>query len=75
LSSAEVKQLSSDASLMLLVRSGDLQAMGERHDRYSPLVCSVALRVLGDTRGRRVHYGFYLDKCLRYTSQTFRFFD
>jgi RNA polymerase sigma-70 factor, ECF subfamily len=31
------------------VRSGDQQAMGELYDRYSSLIYSVALRMLGDT--------------------------
>lgn len=49
LSFADVKENSSDARLILSVRSGDQQAMGELFDRYSSLVYSVALRVLGDT--------------------------
>jgi len=49
LSFAEVKENSSDARLILSVRSGDQQAMGELYDRYSSLIYSVALRVLGDT--------------------------
>jgi len=49
LSFANVKENSSDARLILSVRSGDQQAMGALFDRYSSLVYSVALRVLGDT--------------------------
>lgn len=49
MSFANVKENSSDARLILSVRSGDQQAMGELFDRYSSLVYSVALRVLGDT--------------------------
>lgn len=41
---------SSDAALLLSsIRSGDEQAMAELYDRYSSIVYSVALRVLGDT--------------------------
>lgn len=49
MSFANVKENSSDARLILSVRSGDQQAMGALFDRYSSLVYSVALRVLGDT--------------------------
>ena len=49
MSFANVKEDSSDARLILSVRSGDQQAMGALFDRYSSLVYSVALRVLGDT--------------------------
>lgn len=49
MSFADVKENSSDARLILSVRSGDQQAMGELYDRYSSLIYSVALRVLGDT--------------------------
>jgi len=48
LSFADVQEISSDARLILSVRSGDPLAMGELYDRYSSLVYSVALRVLGD---------------------------
>jgi RNA polymerase sigma-70 factor (ECF subfamily) len=48
LSFADAKE-NSDATLILSVRSGDQRAMGELYDRYSSLVYSVALRVLGDT--------------------------
>lgn len=40
---------STDATLLSAVRSGDEQAMGELYERYSGIVYSVALRVLGDT--------------------------
>lgn len=49
MSFADVKQTSSDARLIVSVRMGDQQAMGELYDRYSSLVYSVALRVLGET--------------------------
>lgn len=48
MSFADVQEISSDARLILSVRSGDPLAMGELYDRYSSLVYSVALRVLGD---------------------------
>jgi RNA polymerase sigma-70 factor (ECF subfamily) len=38
-----------DQALILAIRSGDQQAMAELYDRYSSVVYSVALRVLGDT--------------------------
>jgi len=38
-----------DARLVSGIRSGDEQAMAQLYDRYSPIVYSVALRVLGDT--------------------------
>jgi len=40
---------SSDALLVSAIRAGDEQAMAQLYDRYSPIVYSVALRVLGDT--------------------------
>lgn len=43
--------VSTDAMLVSAIRSGDEQAMAELYDRYSPIVYSVALRVLGDTAG------------------------
>jgi RNA polymerase sigma-70 factor (ECF subfamily) len=39
----------SDALLVSAIRSGDEAAMAELYDRYSGVVYSVALRVLGDT--------------------------
>lgn len=41
--------VSSDAMLVSAIRSGDEQAMEQLYERYSPVVYSVALRVLGDT--------------------------
>jgi RNA polymerase sigma-70 factor (ECF subfamily) len=38
----------SDAMLVSAISSGDEQAMAQLYDRYSPIVYSVALRVLGD---------------------------
>ena len=38
-----------DSLLVAAVRTGDERAMGELYDRYSGIVYSVALRVLGDT--------------------------
>jgi RNA polymerase sigma-70 factor (ECF subfamily) len=49
LSSADAKETLSDARLILSVRLGDRQAMGELYDRYSSLIYSVALRVLSDS--------------------------
>ena len=40
---------SSDTVLVSAIRSGDEQAMVQLYERYSPIVYSVALRVLGDT--------------------------
>jgi RNA polymerase sigma-70 factor, ECF subfamily len=39
---------SSDAMLVSAIRSGDEQAMAQLYERYSSIVYSVALRVLGD---------------------------
>jgi RNA polymerase sigma-70 factor (ECF subfamily) len=41
--------LSPDAMLVSAIRSGDEQAMAQLYERYSSIVYSVALRVLGDT--------------------------
>jgi len=49
LASAEFKSGTSDLSLIAAVRSGDENAMAALYDRYSGIVYSVALRVLGDT--------------------------
>ena len=47
--SAETKTGSPDGALVSAIRSGDQGAMAALYDRYSPIVYSVALRVLGDT--------------------------
>jgi len=44
-----MKDASTDTSLVSAIRSGNEAAMAELYDRYSSLVYSVALRVLGDT--------------------------
>jgi len=49
LSTAEPKNAAADSFLVSAIRSGDERAMTELYDRYSPLVYSVALRVLADT--------------------------
>jgi RNA polymerase sigma-70 factor, ECF subfamily len=49
LSSADAKAISPDQALVSAIRSGDQSAMSSLYDRYSPVVYSVALRVLGDT--------------------------
>jgi RNA polymerase sigma-70 factor (ECF subfamily) len=41
--------LSPDTMLVSAIRSGDEQAMAQLYERYSPIVYSVALRVLSDT--------------------------
>jgi RNA polymerase sigma-70 factor (ECF subfamily) len=48
-SSADAKTVSPDLALVSAIRSGDQNAMASLYDRYSPVVYSVALRVLGDT--------------------------
>jgi RNA polymerase sigma-70 factor, ECF subfamily len=40
-----------DARMVVRIRTGDEQAMAQLYDRYSSIVYSVALRVLGDTGG------------------------
>lgn len=49
LSSAELQQMPTDVALVSAIRSGDQGAMGALYDRYSSIVYSIALRVLGDT--------------------------
>lgn len=49
LSHAASNVVSPDAMLVSAIRSGDEQAMAQLYERYSPIVYSVALRVLGDT--------------------------
>lgn len=41
--------MSADATLVSAIRSGDGEAMAQLYERYSSIVYSVALRVLGDT--------------------------
>ena len=45
----EAKHNSTDFALLSAVRSRDEKAIAELYDRYSSIVYSVALRVLGDT--------------------------
>lgn len=49
MSSADAKTVSPDLALVSAIRFGDQNAMASLYDRYSPVVYSVALRVLGDT--------------------------
>jgi RNA polymerase sigma-70 factor (ECF subfamily) len=49
LSSVALTEASADIALVSALRAGDQNAMGLLYDRYSSLVYSVALRVLGDT--------------------------
>lgn len=46
---SKAKPGSNDLSLVTGIRAGDEHAMSELYDRYSGIVYSVALRVLGDT--------------------------
>jgi RNA polymerase sigma-70 factor, ECF subfamily len=45
----ELKGTDTDFALVSAIRSGDENAMARLYDRYSSIVYSVALRVLGDT--------------------------
>ena len=45
----EVQSGAADAALVTAIRAGNQQAMADLYDRYSAIVYSVALRVLGDT--------------------------
>lgn len=45
---AEAREVSPDGGLVSAIRSGDERAMAQLYDRYSSIVYSVALRVLGD---------------------------
>ena len=47
--SVDPNAASSDTALVSAIRAGDQNAMAALYDRYSPVVYSVALRVLGDT--------------------------
>lgn len=49
MSSPEASQSANDSRLIAGVRSGDPEAMSQLYDRYSGIVYSVALRVLGET--------------------------
>jgi len=49
LSGAASNVVSPDAVLVSAIRSGDEQAMSQLYERYSSIVYSVALRVLGNT--------------------------
>ena len=49
MSNADLEEVSPDAGLVAAIRSGDQSAMAALYDRYSSVVYSVALRVLGDT--------------------------
>jgi len=49
LASAELREATNDASLVSAIRAGSNSAMAALYDRYSSIVYSVALRVLGDT--------------------------
>jgi RNA polymerase sigma-70 factor, ECF subfamily len=47
--SGAASNISIDATLLAAVRSGDEQGMAQLYERYSSIIYSVALRVLGDT--------------------------
>ncbi|HEX8816134.1 MAG TPA: sigma-70 family RNA polymerase sigma factor [Terriglobales bacterium] len=49
MSGAASNVVTDDAMLVSAIRSGDESAMGQLYDRYSSIVYSVALRILGDT--------------------------
>lgn len=49
MSGAASNVVSTDGMLVSAIRSGDEQAMAQLYERYSPIVYSVALRILGDT--------------------------
>ena len=49
MASAELTGVPSDASLVAAIRLGNEGAMAELYDRYSSIVYSVALRILGDS--------------------------
>jgi RNA polymerase sigma-70 factor (ECF subfamily) len=49
LSSPQRQGISADLAIVTGLKSGDQRAMAELYDRYSSVVYSVALRVLGDT--------------------------
>ena len=49
LARTDVKQTRNELALVSAIRSGEPGAMAELYDRYSGIVYSVALRVLGDT--------------------------
>lgn len=49
MSSVESKGIPADLTLVSAMRAGNEDALAQLYDRYSPVVYSVALRVLGDT--------------------------
>ena len=49
MSHAASEAVSTDAMLVSAIRAGDQSAMAQLYDKYSGIVYSVALRVLGDT--------------------------